>query len=41
MKDMGNMMVLYCKSLTREMTIKYLKYVNVDCEGNIEVVWNT
>ena len=40
-KEIGDREALCCKDLTREIAIRYLKYVSVDCEGNIEVVWNT
>ena len=40
-KEIGDMEVLCCKSLTREIAIRYLKYVRVDCSGNIEVILNT
>ncbi len=40
-KEIGDIEVLCCKDLTRKIAIKYLKYVSVDCVGNIEVVWNT
>lgn len=40
-KEIGDMDVLCCKSLTREIAIRYLKYVRVDCSGNIEVILNT
>lgn len=40
-KETGDREVLCCKGLTREMAIKHLKYVRVDCLGNIEIVWNT
>lgn len=40
-KEIGDIDVLYCKDLTREIAIRYLKYVNVDCVGNIRVIWNT
>ena len=40
-KEIGDIEVLCCKDLTREIAIRYLKYVSVDCAGNIEVVWNT
>ena len=36
-KEIGDREVLCCKDLTREIAIRYLKYVSVDCEGNIEV----
>lgn len=40
-KEMGDIEVLCCKDLTREIAIRYLKYVSVDCAGNIKVIWNT
>lgn len=40
-KEIGDREVLCCKDLTREIAIRYLKYVSVDCVGNIKVVWNT
>ena len=40
-KGIGDSEVLCCKDLTRKIAIRYLKYVSVDCVGNIEVVWNT
>ena len=40
-KEIGDREALCCKDLTREIAIRYLKYVSVDCEGNIEVAWNT
>ena len=40
-KGIGDVEVLCCKNITREIAIRYLKYVSVDCAGNIEVVWNT
>lgn len=40
-KEMEDIEVLCCKDLTREIAIRYLKYVSVDCVGNIKVVWNT
>lgn len=40
-KEIGDIEVLCCKDLTRKIAIRYLKYVSVDCVGNIEVVWNT
>ena len=40
-KEMGDIEVLRCKDLTREIAIRYLKYVSVDCAGNIKAIWNT
>ena len=40
-KEIGDIEVLCCKDLTRKIAIKYLKYVSVDCAGNIKVIWNT
>ena len=40
-KEIGDREVLCCKDLTREIAIRYLKYVSVDCAGNIKVIWNT
>lgn len=37
-KGIGDVEVLCCKNLTREIAIRYLKYVSVDCAGNIEAV---
>ena len=39
-KAIGDREGLYCKDLTREIAIRYLKYVSMDYAGNIEVVWN-
>ena len=40
-RDIEDREVLCCKGLTREIAIKYLRYVNVDCVGNIELILNT
>ena len=32
-KEIGDREALCCKDLTREIAIRYLKYVSVDCEG--------
>ncbi len=40
-KEIGDIEGLCCRDLTKEIAIRYLKYVSVDCAGNIEVVWNT
>ena len=40
-KKIGDIEGLCCRDLTKEIAIRYLKYVSVDCVGNIEVVWNT
>ena len=40
-KEIGDIEGLCCRDLTKEIAIRYLKYVSVDCVGNIEVVWNT
>lgn len=40
-KEIGDREVLCCKGLTREIAIRYLKYVSVDCLGNIERILNT
>ena len=39
-KEIGDIEVLCCKNLTREIAIKYLRYVSVDCIGNIELIYN-
>ena len=39
-KGIGDREVLCCKDLTREIAIKYLRYVSVDCIGNIELIYN-
>ena len=39
-KEIGDREILCCKSLTREIAIRRLKYVRVDCLGNIEVILN-
>lgn len=40
-RDIEDREVLCCKGLTREIAIKYLRYVSVDCAGNIELILNT
>lgn len=40
-KEIGDREVLCCKGLTREIAIRYLKYVSVDCAENIKIIWNT
>ena len=40
-KEMGDIEVLCCKDSTREIVIRYLKYVSVYCAGNIEIILNT
>ena len=40
-KEIGDREVLCCKGLTKEIAIRYLKYVSIDRAGNIVVVWNT
>ena len=39
-KEIGDIEVLCCKDLTREIAIRCLKYVRVDCIGNIELIYN-
>ena len=39
-RDIEDREVLCCKGLTREIAIRYLKYVSVDCLGNIEIILN-
>ena len=39
-KEMGDIEVLCCKDPTRKIVIRYLKYVSVDCAGNIEIILN-
>ena len=40
-RDIEDREVLCCKGLTREIAIRYLKYVSIDSAGNIKVIWNT
>lgn len=40
-KEIRDIEVLCYKDPTREIAKRYLKYVSVDCAGNIKVVWNT
>ena len=40
-EELENRGISHDKVLTRKIIIKYLRYVNVDCVGNIELVMNT
>lgn len=39
-KGIGDVEVLCCKNLTREIAIRYLRYVSVNYIRNIELIYN-